>query len=180
METLKNHLGAPILITNTELLHILSEKCSKRQAEQEAVEQEQEDNNSASDQTRQKPKQRRDRFQHRDYIEESTLAYLESTRCSQDLKALPTLVETLKGNAEDGGFGLTDGETLQMLNTMPTESVELHLIVEDLQSRLSEERRNELLVIVSQYAKPPEEHQFEEEETDEFYESGEYDEVADT
>ena len=50
------------------------------------------------------------------------------------------------------GYGLTDGETLQILNHMPSELVELHLIIEDLPSRMSDERQEELLQLIGTYA----------------------------
>mmetsp|Transcript_16668 Transcript_16668/g.47843 ORF Transcript_16668/g.47843 Transcript_16668/m.47843 type:complete len:251 (+) Transcript_16668:220-972(+) len=50
------------------------------------------------------------------------------------------------------GYGLTDGETLQILNHMPSELVELHLIIEDLPGRMSDERQEELLRLIATYA----------------------------
>ena len=52
----------------------------------------------------------------------------------------------------DNGYGLTDGEMLQILNHMPTELVELHLIIDDLPSRMSDERQEELLQLIATYA----------------------------
>jgi hypothetical protein len=51
-----------------------------------------------------------------------------------------------------GGFGLTDAETLQILNLMPKEPVEIHLMIEDLQSRFGEDRQQELLNIIAKYS----------------------------
>lgn len=48
-------------------------------------------------------------------------------------------------------FGLTDAETLQVLNLIPQELVEYHLIVEDISSRMSEERQIELIDVVKEY-----------------------------
>eukprot|EP01083_Nonionella_stella_P296301 1006649_1 len=39
------------------------------------------------------------------------------------------------------GFGLSDAEILKILNWMPKEMVEIHLIIKDLSSRLSEEQQ---------------------------------------
>ena len=52
----------------------------------------------------------------------------------------------------DNGYGLTDSEMLQILNHMPTELVELHLIIDDLPSRMSDERQEELLQLIATYA----------------------------
>merc|ERR1712183_36799 len=40
------------------------------------------------------------------------------------------------------GFGLMDAEVLQILNHMPRELVELHLIIQDLLQRLNEDRQS--------------------------------------
>jgi hypothetical protein len=55
---------------------------------------------------------------------------------------------------EEGGFGLTDAETLQVLNMMPQESVDIHLMIEDLTVRMTEERQEELLEIIQSYRQP--------------------------
>ena len=47
-------------------------------------------------------------------------------------------------------FGLNDAETLQVLNLVPRETVELHLVIKDISSRLSEERQANLLKIISE------------------------------
>ena len=67
---------------------------------------------------------------------------------------MPTLVSHLK---ED--FGLTSAETLQILNFMPRETVEIHLIIQDLPSRLTEERQEELLKLIGSYITEPDEEQ---------------------
>jgi DNA-directed RNA polymerase subunit F len=48
-------------------------------------------------------------------------------------------------------YGLTDAEIMQILNLMPTELVEAHLIVEELHTRLSEEEQEELLQLIREY-----------------------------
>ena len=57
-----------------------------------------------------------------------------------------------EAGSADNGYGLTDGEMLQILNHMPTELVELHLIIDDLPSRMSDERQEELLQLIATYA----------------------------
>jgi tRNA A37 methylthiotransferase MiaB len=48
-------------------------------------------------------------------------------------------------------FDLTALETMQILNFMPTELVELFLIVEELPDRMNEERQQELLQLISSF-----------------------------
>ena len=89
--------------------------------------------------------------------------YIESSPCATSkLEKVSELASLLKRNGEDG-FGLKDGEVLQVLNMMPKEVVELHLIVEDLTSRLSEERQNELLEAIKTYCN---DEKFEEDDND--------------
>ena len=57
-----------------------------------------------------------------------------------------------ESDSADNGYGLTDGEMLQIINHMPTELVELHLIIDDLPSRMSDERQEELLQLIATYA----------------------------
>jgi tetrahydromethanopterin S-methyltransferase subunit A len=54
------------------------------------------------------------------------------------------------GTAED--FQLTDAEILQILNHMPSEPVEIHLMIEDLMSRMDEEKQNNLLQLITEYS----------------------------
>mmetsp|Transcript_3888 Transcript_3888/g.8376 ORF Transcript_3888/g.8376 Transcript_3888/m.8376 type:complete len:260 (+) Transcript_3888:193-972(+) len=61
-------------------------------------------------------------------------------------------------------YGLTDGETLQILNHMPSELVELHLMIEDLPDRMADERQEELLALVGEYAGQNNEGQQQQEE----------------
>uniref|UniRef100_A0A7S2VAI0 DNA-directed RNA polymerase III subunit RPC9 n=1 Tax=Entomoneis paludosa TaxID=265537 RepID=A0A7S2VAI0_9STRA len=52
-------------------------------------------------------------------------------------------------SSKSTGFGLTEAEAIEILNLVPSEPVELHLIVEELQSRLSERQQEELLALVA-------------------------------
>jgi hypothetical protein len=52
----------------------------------------------------------------------------------------------------DQNYGLTDAETLQILNHMPTEPVEVHLMIQDLPSRLNEDEQNNLIELIAEYA----------------------------
>jgi RNA polymerase Rpb4 len=51
------------------------------------------------------------------------------------------------------GFGLTEAETLQIMNMMPTKPVEIHLMVDELQSRMTETRQEEFLAFIASYCK---------------------------
>jgi RNA polymerase Rpb4 len=53
------------------------------------------------------------------------------------------------------GFGLTEAETLQIMNMMPTKPVEIHLMVDELQSRMTETRQEEFLAFIASYCKQP-------------------------
>ena len=193
MEHLKSG-EVPALVTNVELMHILSKRIDARK------EQEQEDakRNKSSKHTKSK------KLRHRDYIEKTVFEYLSCSPCGEaDLKRMPKLVSRLKGEtirgkstevsrrnniikAEDENiplekgvdqgddsnikqdskdddvnvdhqtpvqnFGLTDAETLQILNHMPTLPVEIHLMIEDLTSRLSDDDQNNLLRLISEYS----------------------------
>ena len=48
-------------------------------------------------------------------------------------------------------YGLTEAEALQVLNHMPQEMVEMHLIVEDLHDRMSEAKQEGLLNMIRSY-----------------------------
>jgi hypothetical protein len=65
--------------------------------------------------------------------------------------------EDLPGSDETlaSGFGLTQAEALQILNFMPTEAVELHLLIEDLDSRLTQKQQDGLLETISIYTREP-------------------------
>lgn len=70
---------------------------------------------------------------------------------SNDVNDVKTSKDEQKDEEEEEGYGLTDAETLQILNHFPTEPVELHLMIEDLSNRIDEDRQNELLQLISQY-----------------------------
>jgi len=54
-------------------------------------------------------------------------------------------------NLSKYAFDLTNGESLQILNFMPTELVEIHLMVEELHARMSEDQQDTLLQVVQEY-----------------------------
>lgn len=49
------------------------------------------------------------------------------------------------------GFGLTEAEAIQVLNHMPTELVEIHLMIEELPSRMTDRQQEDLLSLVRSY-----------------------------
>jgi hypothetical protein len=168
MEVLKSG-DVPALVTNIEVLNILS----KRQKELHLKE-EGDQNTTAAAQ-----KKKGDKLRHRDFIETKVLEYLQSTPCANvEFGRMPEFVSKLKGSKEkfDGDgqpkdsfegevakaddeqngtaedFQLTDAEILQILNHMPSEPVEIHLMIEDLMSRMDEEKQNNLLQLITEYS----------------------------
>eukprot|EP00555_Chaetoceros_dichaeta_P010067 CAMPEP_0198264812 /NCGR_PEP_ID=MMETSP1447-20131203/17861_1 /TAXON_ID=420782 /ORGANISM="Chaetoceros dichaeta, Strain CCMP1751" /LENGTH=200 /DNA_ID=CAMNT_0043953917 /DNA_START=66 /DNA_END=665 /DNA_ORIENTATION=+ len=198
MDILKSG-DVPALVTNIEVLHILTELIDERTKADDA-----------ETQLTGRKKVEVKQLRHRDFIEHSVYDYLQgcSSRAngSATIEKMPELVKKLKARAppppptksssnssntggndfvkmeegendtlitggtsgvidmvdnddneavefpdrgdgeENGGYGLTDAETLQILNHLPiTEPVEIHLMIEDLSSRLDEDKQTELL-----------------------------------
>lgn len=152
-ETLKSG-NVPILITNIEVFQMLKEKMSKRRIEESDHDRPTTASKAAA------------ALYHRDWIEEKVCEYVKSSPCGNaSIKHMPQLVSILKrpkraekkkeegggGNNERQGFGLTDGETLQIMNSMPSVLAELYLIIEDLDLRLTEEDQTQLLELIEAY-----------------------------
>ena len=138
METL-NTDKPPDLVTNIEVMQILEEIIAARQEAKKAA-------------------KGGTTLRQRDWIEEKVLEYLKSTPCVQAVPdKMPQLVKRLRGRPKEG-FGLTDAETLQVLNFLPRESVEIHLMIDDLQGRMSDERQEELLTLVASCLKDHPDH----------------------
>jgi len=172
MEILKSG-DVPALVTNIEVMNILSENIQRRvEAEKEKAERE----GLAPDETtegqeisggvRRRVDRRQLKLRHRNHVEDTVHEYLKYSACAEvDSDRMPELVARLQQNdsnattisvgggvdSDIGGFGLMDAETLQVLNLMPKEPVELHLIVEDLMGRMDEDRQRELLDLLPQY-----------------------------
>eukprot|EP00095_Tigriopus_kingsejongensis_P001069 snap_masked-scaffold631_size122145-processed-gene-0.26 protein:Tk01069 transcript:snap_masked-scaffold631_size122145-processed-gene-0.26-mRNA-1 annotation:"calcitonin gene-related peptide-receptor component protein" len=73
-----------------------------------------------------------------------TLAHLEAQACAQHTsEALSDFLEAVKP------FGLSESEVLQLANQVPSSDVELHLLIEECEERLSEAQIERLLEIVS-------------------------------
>lgn len=151
MEILTNS-SSPTLISNKEVLDTLKKNETER-LEHESK--------------RRKAKKGKSRFQHRDWIEGKVIEYLNTTPCAhlKDFSSMQGLQEKLisskqqrTSSAEDKatgststGFGLTDAEALQIVNFMPTEPVEIHLMIEELHARMSEPRQEELIQVIKSY-----------------------------
>ena len=119
-------------------------------------------------------------MRHRDFIEGKVHDYLQTTACAAvDFETMPEFVGRLKGSHgkelasksnvklekdtendatnEYQGYNLTDAEILQVLNHMPTEPVEIHLMIEELMGRMDEDRQSSLLQLIAEYAGAPDE-----------------------
>lgn len=109
-----------------------------------------------------------------EWIQDKVHEYLQSTPCHLQLDAtrMTELKAKLQGtkrpkriaaaaggnaatssNDKASGFGLTEAESIQILNLMPQQAVEIHLMVEELHSRLSDARQQELLDLIASYQK---------------------------
>ena len=125
----------PVLISNAEVLEILQKNLAERTTQRRS-------------------------HQHRDWIEAQVVEYLQSTPCvrvdPERRKELQSILQSSKKvmagtTVKTTGFALTEAESLQIVNSMPTEPVEIHLLVEELQSRMTERQQEELLAVIGSY-----------------------------
>lgn len=94
-----------------------------------------------------------DQFSRATNIEKATYEYLYKTCSTQEqggekVKSFHTAVD---------GFGLASAEVVQLINMRPTSAVDVHLIVESIETRYGEktdEIVDELLEIVRQHLTP--------------------------
>lgn len=78
-----------------------------------------------------------------------TAKYLEKTPCQhQDSELVKQLTLRLEP------YKLTKAEKLQLLNHLPTTAVEIQLLIEESEERLSEEQTDEILTIIAEYIPP--------------------------
>jgi hypothetical protein len=142
----KDKSATPVLLSNAEVLEMLRPRVQDRKDKETSR------YNNRSNTT----------YRHRDMIEDTVVEFLENTPCvtldSSKRKNLRNVLMTSKRKASSKnnksattGFGLTDAESLQILNYMPQEKVELHLMVEELHTRMTDERQDELLALIQSH-----------------------------
>jgi hypothetical protein len=148
----EDRLSPPVLLTNRAVLDLLTTKLATKRFRGDA--------------------------QHSEWIEDKVFKYLSHQPCTKlDASRADELQSILQSNKKkvtkrkpppstsprndidekDGetirtaGFDLTPAESLQILNFMPTEPVEIHVLIEDLHSRMTERKQEELLALISSY-----------------------------
>jgi hypothetical protein len=137
----------PVLISNAEVMELLQENLASRGAKQS--------NSGGSYRNK-----RSNLYQHRDWIEQNVYEYLQPTPCGQIEKSRrQEFQNALRSNKKRAtttsapltGFDLTEAESLQILNFMPTEPVEIHLMIEELHARMTEKEQEGLLEFIASY-----------------------------
>jgi hypothetical protein len=157
MELVDGDTESPPLISNLEVMQLLEKNIEAR------------NKNNAKKKSNMK---RNKHFRHRDWVEEEVHRYLQSTPCvnldpekreefKSKLQGNKKICNTKEGQGETNGqpessssmtgFGLTDAEALQIMNMMPSEPVEIHLMIDELQSRMSESQQEEFLATIASY-----------------------------
>ena len=169
----------PILISNAEVIELLQKRISLRNESRAASSKREQDATGVSAPVSQSKKREpksgvaTSQMSHRDWIEAKVLEYLQSTPCTKlkdpsrrsELKSRLMSKKRKKkdilGDDESQpgrlssvptGFDLTEAESLQLINFMPTEMVELHLMVEELHARMTEKEQDALLELISYYS----------------------------
>eukprot|EP00531_Pseudo-nitzschia_arenysensis_P008356 CAMPEP_0116155358 /NCGR_PEP_ID=MMETSP0329-20121206/22266_1 /TAXON_ID=697910 /ORGANISM="Pseudo-nitzschia arenysensis, Strain B593" /LENGTH=230 /DNA_ID=CAMNT_0003652389 /DNA_START=136 /DNA_END=828 /DNA_ORIENTATION=+ len=171
--------STPVLLPNVELMALLKKgvKDNKKRMDAEIRKQKQRAKKNGNE------RKVKNKFEHRDWIQEQVLAYLKGTPCvniptaklkelkskcmskgssSSSSSSSPTKKKrrtTLSGDSSSSssprkqspGYGLTEAEALQILNFMPQEPVEIHLMVDDLHDRMSETKQEEFLNMIRSY-----------------------------
>jgi hypothetical protein len=147
----------PVLISNAAVMELLQDSLASRETQ----------HSSSSRSKRSKL------YRHRDWIEKHVHEYLQSTPCGQLEKSRQQEFQavlrsnkkqatmsnngntatsaTTTASATTTGFDLTEAESLQILNFMPTEPVEIHLMIEELHARMTEKQQEGLLEFIASY-----------------------------
>ncbi|XP_060072312.1 DNA-directed RNA polymerase III subunit RPC9-like [Ylistrum balloti] len=96
--------------------------------------------------------------------------YLEDKPCKTQT---PEIIEQFMTDVQS--FNLTKSEKVQLLNQYPSTAVEIQLIVEESEERLTEDQIYELLEVIGKYrpSKPEEEEEEEDGENEDFKEGEE-------
>jgi hypothetical protein len=155
----KDDSESPVLVSNLEVLELLQKRSTDRESQHRSM-------------------------RHRNWIEQEVIEYLQAAPCvrmdSNRLQELQSILQSSKRVAgstfKTTGFALTEAESLQIVNSMPTEPVEIHLLVEELQSRMTEKQQEELLTLIKSYIKEDDSEQAVE-EIDDMEEDGKEEET---
>jgi hypothetical protein len=110
------------------------------------------------------------RFQHRNWIEQRVMEHLEASPCTkldtsrrQELSSLLKAGEKLIQPADESqrlvdddltGYGLSDYEVMQILDFMPSEQVEMYLMVSGYND-YSDRKKEALIDLVASFKVPP-------------------------
>mmetsp|Transcript_10638 Transcript_10638/g.25605 ORF Transcript_10638/g.25605 Transcript_10638/m.25605 type:complete len:224 (-) Transcript_10638:349-1020(-) len=162
--------STPVLLPNAKLMELLKKDVvsNKKRLKKES--------------RKQKGRKMKNKFEHRDWIQEHVLEYLKGTPCvnipvskleelklkctskglssslSPTKKKCRTLSDSspsqkvdLQSKSPSPDYGLTEAEAIQILNFMPQEPVEIHLMVDDLHERMSESKQEEFLGMIRSY-----------------------------
>jgi hypothetical protein len=103
-----------------------------------------------------------------DYLQGTPCVRIQAENCQEIVQKLRSHRKKRKLPKENGGgdddlvnmevstgFGLTHAEAVQCLNIVPTERVELHLLVDDVPGRFSETQQDDLLEVMKSYDTTP-------------------------
>ena len=165
MELVDGDSESPTLISNIEVMQLLQKNIEAR---------------AKKDSIKKGKKRPNKQFRHRDWVEEEVHKYLESTPCVKldpdrreefysKLRGSKKLRQKVATKQEESiseeqqqdtssasvptGYNLTEAEALQIMNMMPSEPVEIHLMIDELQARMSDERQDLFLGFIASYCK---------------------------
>lgn len=156
METVNLGGHVPALVTNCEVMELLSIRVAKDKARKKKRLAKMRNKNYIFPKT------------NHEWVEEKALEYLKSTNTSKLMignkcrkingstlsiveldisKRVPDFISKLRKD-----FQLTDAECLQILNLLPKEIVDLHLIIQDLDDRLTEDKQRQVLDLIIKHS----------------------------